>query len=277
MDPRDRLWAELIFPWCEPVALLRLRAVCRAFLGQLNLSRLWLPLTMELPRMRYDERLAGWAGVERAMKREEVTRANCDAGRCTRGPVLDVHDDVAYRVMHVGGRIAVRCRRAVQLFDVDTGARVASIDVGSCVLHNAAAADRWIPFAANDSRALLLDCVAARLVEMAPADPSRDSGSFTVAGPCVSYQTRQGTDVTVVHISGGPDGATIVRETARVRLANMVDAFLLCERGHSYLLYDYHTGTLRVFDIATGQLKRTFTPRACSPLIVLLCGGLTHV
>ena len=60
---------------------------------------------MELPRMRYNERLAGWAGVERAMKREEVTRANCDAGRCTHGPVLDVNG--VCNVMCVGGRIAV--------------------------------------------------------------------------------------------------------------------------------------------------------------------------
>ncbi len=28
------------------------------------------------PRMRYDERLAGWAGVERAITREHNTRAN---------------------------------------------------------------------------------------------------------------------------------------------------------------------------------------------------------
>ncbi len=271
MDPRDRLWAELIFPWCEPVALLRLRAVCRAFLGQLNLSRLWLPVTMELPRMRYDERLAGWAGVERAMTREEVTRANCDAGRCTRGPVLEGHDGDAYRVMYVGGRIAVFCHRAVHLFDVDTGARVASLDVGGSDFHNAAAVDRWIPYAANDNRVLLLDCVAARLVEMAPADTSDGYSRFTVAGPCVSYRMSQGTDVTVFHISGGPDGATIVRETARVRLASTADRFALCERGHSYLLHDGHIGTLQLFDIATGQLKRTFTRRACSPLIVLLC------
>ncbi len=49
---------------------------------------------MELPRLRYDERLAGWLGVVWAMKREAVTRANCDAGRFTRGPVLDVRDAI---------------------------------------------------------------------------------------------------------------------------------------------------------------------------------------
>ncbi len=277
MDPCDRLWAELIFPWCDGQALLRLRAVCRAFLAQLNASpaRLWLPLTMAVSRMRYGERLAGGAGVERAMKREEVTRGNCDAGRFTRGPVLDVDD--GDDMMYVGGRIAVLCSRAVHLFDVDTGARVASIDAGSGFFLDDAVVDRWIPFLARDGRVLLLDCVAARRVEMAPADPSRDWNSFTVAGPCVAYRTSQGTDVTVVHISGGADGATIVRETARVRLASAYDRFVLCERGHSYLLHDNENDTLQLFDIATGQLKRTFTRRACSPLLVLLCDGLTDV
>ncbi len=79
-----------------------------------------------------------------------------------------------------------------------------------------------------------------------------------------------------MHISGGPDDATIVRETARVRLAK-ADRFALCERGHSYLLHDNENGTLQLFDVATGQLKRTFTRRACSPLIVLLCDELAHV
>ena len=85
MDPRDRLWHDLVFVRCDASALLSLRAVCRTFRAQLRDSRLWLPLTMVVSRMRYDERLAGWAGVERAMKREDVTRANCDAGRYTRG------------------------------------------------------------------------------------------------------------------------------------------------------------------------------------------------
>ncbi len=84
-------------------------------------------------------------------------------------------------------------------------------------------------------------------------------------GPVCFIWQSLGTDLTVVHISGGPDGATIVRETARVRLANMDDQFELCERGHSYLLRDDENDTLRLFDIATGRLKRTFTPRACSP------------
>ncbi len=73
------------------------------------------------------------------------------------------------------------------------------------------------------------------------------------------------TDVTVVHISGGPDGATIVREVARVHLVSCNDQFALCERGRSYLLRDYHRDALQLFDVATGHLKCTFPRRACPP------------
>ncbi len=274
MDPRDRLWHDLVFVRCDASALLSLRAVCRAFLAQLRDSRLWLPLSIAVSRMRYDERLAGWAGVERAMKREDVTRANCDAGRCTRGPVLDIHDDVAHRVMYVGGRLAAFCGDVVHLFDVDTGVRVASIGVDCETYKFEAVMDRWVPFAARDGRVLLLDCVAARLFELALADPKRQEVSFTVAGPFVSYRSQWGTHVTVVHIIGGLDSAAIVREFA---LASFYDQFALCEGGHSYLLRDKYNHTLQLFDIATGQLKRTFTRRACSPLILLLCDELTDV
>ncbi len=77
---------------CDPQTLLSLRAVCRGFRDQLNVSRQWLPPTMALPCMRYDERLAGWAGMEAAMRREACTFANCDTGRFTRGPALRLAD-----------------------------------------------------------------------------------------------------------------------------------------------------------------------------------------
>ncbi len=49
MNPPPPALDRAIFPRC---ALLVLRAACRAFRAQLNNSRLWLPFTMELPRMR---------------------------------------------------------------------------------------------------------------------------------------------------------------------------------------------------------------------------------
>src|SRR4051812_12794102 len=105
MDPRDRLWAHLIFPRCDPRALLALRAVCHALLAQLNAAppRLWLSLTMGLWRMSYAERVLGWHGVECAMRREENTRANCDAGRFAEGPVLPLHK--VWDVRIAGGRV----------------------------------------------------------------------------------------------------------------------------------------------------------------------------
>ncbi len=269
MDPRDRLWVELIYPRCGPPALLALRAVCRAFRAQLNNSRLWLPFTMVLPQLRYDERISGWRGVERAMEREANTRANCDAGRYTCGPVVDV-DDVR-RVMYVAGRIVVFCFPVVHLFDLDTGARVGSFEIDRPVDQTEVAVDRWIPFATSDDRVLLLDCVAARLVEVAPTDVDRRRTVFSVAGPCVSYRMPLGGNATVVHICGGPNDATIMREITRVRLAHK-DQFELCERGRSYLLRDFRKDTLQLFDIATDQIKRTFTPRACPPT-VLCCAS----
>ncbi len=221
---------------------------------------------MVLSRLRYDERLAGWAGVERAMKREEVTRANCDAGRYTSGPVMDVRGGGVRDVMYASGRIALFCDNIVHLFDADTGARVSSFAVDGAVSRVAdAVADRWVPFSARDGRMLLLDCVAAQLVEMAPADPERWFVMFTVSGLCVSYRTPLSKDVTIVHISGGPDGATVVREVTRVELMTSGGAFKLCERGHSYLLHDDHNHTLQLFVVATGQLERTFSTRACPP------------
>ncbi len=261
MDPRDRLWAELVFPWCEPAALLALRAACRAFRAQLNVSRLWLPLTTEDPRMRYDERLLGWRGVECAMTRERNTRANCDAGHFTRGPVLDAMD--VRQVLLVGGRIAVFCYRAVQLFVADTGAQLCSFDIVRYNLHTHAVLDRWIAFAGRDGQLLLLDCVAVRLVDVTPANDERRMVAFTVAGPCVSFRVYRHTDVTVVHVSGRSEGATVVRQVACVQLSHVGDEFALCEDGCSYVLYEFEPLTLQLVDLATGQCKRAFTPRAC--------------
>lgn len=280
MDPRDRLWAELIFPWCAGPALFPLRAVCRSFRAQLDASRLWLPFTLELARMRYEERLLGWPGVALAMQREKTTHANCDAGRFMRGPTLDIPDKSI--VVLAACRVAVFCDHYIALFNVETGARLASFDVNRRFSdpYKGAVLDRWIPCAVN-GRALLLDCVAARLIEMAPEHLKDDIFGFSAAGPCVSYHAYSRKMVTVVRISSEPDGATVIREMACVRiisepnsvmvdfrqvsraLLNDADNLVLCERGRSYLLFDRAGKKLRLVDVATGQLKRIFTPRAC--------------
>jgi hypothetical protein len=223
---------------------------------------------MELPRLRYDERIDGWRGVVRAIQREIVTRANWDACRFARGPVLHLRG--VEELLLVGGRVVAVFKQSIVLFDVDTGARLASLDVASISIHEHAVLDRWIPFAAVDGRLLLLDCVAARLVEMASAGASRDGGTFSVAGPRVSFRAGRSTDITVTHVSGGPDSTTVMREVARLTLPNDdVSRFVLCERGHSYLLCNYISRTLQLMHIATGKLKHIFASRALFVLYIL--------
>jgi hypothetical protein len=256
-----------VFPHCEPASLLALRAVCRAWLAQLNVApaRLWLPLTMTVSRMSYAERLRGWPGVPAAMRREEITRTNCDAGHFTRGPALDVDEVKDLRL--AAGHIAVFCPGSVHLFAADTGARLASFGVerAGCRVHVHAVCDRWIPFTARDGRVLLLDCAAARLVQIAAAaaEARNRLGTFSVAGPYVSFRRNHNADIMVAHVSGGSDGATVVCEVAHVALSDRVDQFALCERGRSYVLFEGQQHALRLMEVATGQCKRVFTPRAC--------------
>ncbi len=260
MDPCDRLWVELIFPWCDGQALLAARAVCRAFRTQLNNSRLWLPFTMELSRMRYAERLLGWRGVLAAIKREENTRANCDAGLFLHNASFEAKH--AHHLMLVGGRVVVFFTATVQLFDVDSGALVATFDVEARDIRDPLC-DRWVSCTVFKRGALLLDCVAARLVELMPPDAARTIVHFSVAGPCVSLCGYNTTAITVVHVTGGSDGTTMMREVARVTMSHVRDQFELCERGRSYVMFEKRNATLKLVELATGQCKRVFTARAC--------------
>lgn len=209
MDPRNRLWAELIFPHCEPAALLTLRAVCPAFRDLLNVApaRLWTPLTIGISRMRYADRILGWPGVVRAVEREQTIRANCAAGRFVCGPSHHIPD--VWRVQHVGGRIGVFLDGGVRLYDLD-GVLVASLDVdrSACDTHEVVVMDRWVPMETADLRTMLVDFVAARLVEVPTARP--DAGErrrliweFSAAGPCLSVRSEGRADVEVWHVSAG--------------------------------------------------------------------------
>ncbi len=218
---------------------------------------------MELPQLRHCERLAGWHGVEQGMRREAVTRANCAVGAFALGPVLAIPKGTHW-VLHVAGRIAAFCNDCVQLFELNTGAPVACF-AGLNMMHNIddqIVLDRWIPFCAVDARGLLLDCVAARLMEFAPPDPYRDRSERSIAGHYFSHRTH-GRDavVTIVRVDSGPDDATVLHEVAYVQLAPS-DVFALCEGGQSYLVFDAHQHTLQLFDLASRQLVRAFTLRA---------------
>ncbi len=261
MDPRDRLWADLIFPWCEPVALLALRAVCRAFFAQLNASRLWLPFTMELPQLLYDERIEGWRGVLQGMQREVVTRANCNSGRFTRGPVLDVPD--AWALMHVAGRIAAFCPGVIKILDIDTGALVGLLEVSVAYRYvgRPVVLDRYIAFWASGCRGVLLDCVSAQWMEFASSNPALGHFHLCASGACFSYATGD-LHLTVVQIECGVNIAARLRVVARLQLAHHHVSLALCEGGQSYLLFDHVKGTLQLVNLITGQIKRAFSPPA---------------
>lgn len=262
MEPHDWRWGELIFPWCADVALLlRLRAVCRAFRCQLDGSRLWLPITSSMSRLRYDERLVGWRGVVHAMKREEHTRRNCRNGTFALGPTLHVPRAELFFV--VAGRVAIMGPGCVQLFDLETGDMLVSFELGSMSLRfpDHVVLDRWIPFTAEDSRGLLLDCVEARLVEFAPPNPRQLELHISVAGAFISHQIPGVPEVVVARLASGSDGSTVVTEVARLALSSCNSRVAMGERGQSYLLFDSGEGTLELIDMATRTTKRVYTPR----------------
>lgn len=259
MEPNDRLWAQLIFPWCDAKALLRLRIACRGFLAQLHDSRLWLPWTMELPQLRYDERVEGWRGVLKGMQREAKTKASCDAGHVEVGPLLEV--PAGYKLFHVAGRIAAHNSAKTKLFNIETGSLLASFDV-EAYFQCAVVQDRWVVFFAKDGRGMLLDCLSGRLLSFAHPRAHRDVFDFSVAGACFSHRAHgSDTTVSVTRLEGGPDGATVVRALSSVVLARAADEFSLCDSGRSYMRFDAKLCTLHRMDMATHQLKRVFTMR----------------
>ncbi len=265
----DRLWAELIFPWCRGRALLLLRAVCRVFRAQLNNSLLLLPLVMELPQLRYDERIDGWRGVERGMQREANTRANCATGRFAIGLELPRIPHVIM-MLHVAGRIAVFYRGLVkiELYALDTGELVASFDVRLLsVTHipNNIVTDRWIAFCDANNRGLLLDCLTARMVEF-----SRYCNSVIVAGSCIAYHICDAQSLTVVRLCGRPDGTTGMREVACMERVLDDHSFALCEHAESYVLLDQQKRTVQLLELASHKVLRVIDMRTCGPPSPLL-------
>ncbi len=276
MDPRNRLWLELIFPHCAsaPELLLALRAACRDFLAQLNAApaNLWVPLTMLISRMNYAERTMGWQGVAVAMERERRTRANCDAGRFTPGAAIDApYADIPDKLLLVCGRLVTRdTGNVVRLFDCDTGAPLAAF--ADFDFHATIVADRWVVLhAVSDNSLVLLDCATAKLTPLAPAPPVGAAYRLVVAGLCVSFRANNELDTTFVHISGRPDGTTAVRLVPRVTLSSDDCQLVLCRRGRSYVLFDGEQQTLQLCDTETGRPTRTYIPRTALLLRLLSC------
>ncbi len=263
LDPRLRLWSDLIFCHCAAADLLQLRGVCRGFRAQLNTSALWLPWTRELPQLRHDERADGWRGVERGMRREAITRANCAAGRYSVSPVRVEVD--AYPVLHVAGRVVAFRRACVELHDIETGALVASLPVAEYLSPSGSyvVMDRWVPLCCCNGSQLLVDCVSARLVHDTRLDVVNSPQFYcaSVSGSCFAYTMRhrrelnraEHRDAVVMRIECQPGDVTLLHEVARVPLDD--DAkYYLCERGQS-LLYFERVENLKLIDLATRATK----------------------
>lgn len=267
MEPRNRLWVDLIFWRCEMADLLSLRAVCRAFLAHLNASpRLWQPWTMDMWRMSHAERLLGWRGVERAMERERNTRVNCEAGRFTSGPVLNLTHEP--KLMLVGGRIVVFGETCVTIFAAETGAPVTTIATDYRVRNVFSVQDRWVTFLC-DVRTMLLDCIDGELTILA------EGSGFRVCGPRVSYSKIGDDCIYIVHVSKSPDGtATRVEPVARVTLNHYFDELMLCQRGRSYIYLDWPKKELLLCDAATQSLIRTFS--FCASVVPSCVAALTR-
>ncbi len=178
------------------------------------------------------------------------------------GPVRAVGD--VQHVIVVAGRVVIDNCDGVHLFEADTGALVATFaGVRSTCEH--AVCDRWVPHYVHDDRLRVLDCVEARLVDMGPAV----RGLCSVAGACLAYTTNAD-GVAVVQLSGGPDGATVVREVGRVPNRQW---FQLCDGGRSYVVRSDGGDTVDLWDMATGARIRSFAVPAGRHVFDLFADG----
>lgn len=258
MEPSNPSWLQLIFPRCEPAGLVPLRFSCRGFrhlLDSVPAKSVWLPFTMLMSRLRYDERVDGWSGILRAMRRESETLANCRTGRYILGPLLDVPH--AQRLLHVGGRLVAFFEDATQLFRASTGTLLLEVPHNDADVCYDPIQDRWLAFIV-DGRGFLLDCVEAKQ-EFFDAELGAslvvESG---VAG--ARFSVRWGTSIIIMEVNRVPDRTT-VREVGRVPFQGDISNFGLCERGQSYLLYRHHDSTVCLIDLNTGEPKRVFALR----------------
>lgn len=279
MHPRNRLWTELIFPRCELGTLLALRAVCRAFLAQLNAApaRVWQPVLAEVSRMGYAEGLLGWPGVELAMVRERKTRENCTAGHFALGPVLSIgHHN---HLLIAGGNMVVFVLDEIRIYNGETGAQLAVLSIGAATLFADVLSDRWVPVMTYDEGCFLVDCVAMRLVRVPLEAESIIVLSVCGASILVRLRTALARELVVMHVSSGPEGTTTVHTVARItddadlRITNIDDS-TLCERGQS--LVSCEGETVKLVDVATVTIKRVYTMRTCRNVVaapVLTCAA----
>ncbi len=243
LDPCDQRWAELIFPRVDGlVPLLALRATCRAFRAQLDkATHLWRPLTMDVSQMCNDERELGWPGIVRAMQRDAITLANCDAGKFVSGPVI-LLDSYADNAVVVGGRIVVFEENAVCLFDLTSGDQVASFEligvkdifraygiaIADCVVQ-----DRWFIFL-EKGRCSVFDYVTLRGEFMSPEFGEFASTWEPLSVCCSRFALMSESSDEVIVFNIEFDGSKPVLNRLACLPAHRIE---LCERGQSFMWF----------------------------------------
>ncbi len=260
MDQHNRLWAQLIFIKCDELhSLLALRAACRAFrwlLSENNSVNIWRRFTMDMPRMRYAERLLGWVGVERAMRRENVIRANCRDMRYVRGPKVRARES---GIVIAGGRAAVYAGGQLTLYDLETGlsSSVTMERHPNIMSSKYVVQDRWLVIHTPHGALLLLDCVHAQLLRLNYS--STPNPEMDVSGAYLSIRNRIGTTqgVSIMRIVDDGQNGTIVHKVAVIDVVHG-SVFHLCQHGASYIIQS--RTTIQVWDMVTRTLKRTIVP-----------------
>lgn len=164
MDASNTLWRYLIFPHCDGPSLLALRLVCRVFLEHLLKvpAQVWLALTWPVDGLTYEERMAGWTGVARAMAREARMVDNVSSGKHTPFMVTFAKSDWSTGAALICNRVLVfneHESRKMDLYDLQSGARVWSSVEAVVVYSNVCVLDRWFVFT-EEKGTFVLDCAS---------------------------------------------------------------------------------------------------------------------
>lgn len=157
MNPSDRLWAQLIFPWLPFTCLLACRLVCTSWRKFLEAFPLLKENIFLLPGLRYEERIDGWTGVRRAMAREQRTR---DGHNFTISELCgDAFVSMELVRSLLGGRVLLFSSNSSLVFcDGITGKEQCPRD-RFVNRHTAVLCDRWVVYWNVSNRLVLKDAL----------------------------------------------------------------------------------------------------------------------
>lgn len=242
------LWHELVFKFLDTPHLLTARAVCRHFRARLNESRHW-DFSL-FYRMRCDERLLYWKGIELGMAREQRIRDNSLSGK-----YVECAMDSDEAMYYIGTRVMVQTRTTSTLYnyhDRNTALHTLYRGTHTPVI----VAGRWWLYTASDSCSMrLFDCL--NLVEVLSIKDyaACNHNCMEVSGHTFAFETS--THVVIMRFD--PVTGT-VRKLGRIVGGNLGFNFKLCDSGRHYLITSHTTPTtttLYLVDCLTGLTVRT--------------------